>query len=126
MGKNKCPEVCGGHKHLGRRGDGGEDFRQHGCEQLKERTLSLLTSKYLLFLLAFLELVIFITQDASYVVLYYCLTFYLWVSYFHNIIIRYWMAGTKLSFFASLSMNKPHGSIPRSASHSWLKLGQVT
>lgn len=117
MGKSKCPEVCGGHKHLGRRGNGGEDFRQHGGEQSEEGALSLLTSKYLLFLLAFLELVVFITQDASYVVMYYCLTFYLWMAYFHNIIIRYWMAGIKLSFFASLSMSKSHGSIPGSATH---------
>lgn len=41
MGKNNCPEVCGAYKHLGRRGNGEEDFRQQGCEQLKERKLPL-------------------------------------------------------------------------------------
>lgn len=60
----------------------------------RKQASSLLNSKYLLFMQLFLELVIFVTQGTSYVVLYYLVTSYLWMSYFHNIIINYWMAGT--------------------------------
>lgn len=60
----------------------------------RKKGISLLNFKYLLFMQFFLELVIFITQNISHVVLYCHLTSYLWMSYFHNIIINYWMAGT--------------------------------
>lgn len=59
-----------------------------------KQALSLLNSKCLIFMQLVLEVVIFVTQDISYVVLYCHLTSYLWTSNFHSIIISYWMAGT--------------------------------
>lgn len=59
-----------------------------------KQALSLMNSKYLLFMQLFLELAIFVTQDISCVVLDCQLTSCLWMSYFHSIIVNPWMAGT--------------------------------
>lgn len=126
MGKNNCPEGCGGYKHLERRASGSRISDSMAASKWKKGGSLSAELQGLTVCTVLLKFVIFITQDISYVLLYYCLTFYLQMTYFHRVIISSRMQGPWLFFFVSLSMNKSCHSNPGSAIHYWHRRGQVT